>query len=123
MARPKPRLKTFDLPMFNVTITISFCADALVKFIGSPDAAPKPYRGGEVFIWEKDRIPGVAMYFNPNHYSADLLVHESIHAAWRALDLLGIKPTSDDHETLAYVAGYIGKQVNNLYDESWRRTP
>lgn len=123
MARPAPKLKSFDLPIFHITITVAFCADALIKHIGSPDAAPKPYRSGEVFIWEKNNIPGVAVYFHPDHYNTELLVHESIHTAWQALDLLGIKPTSDDHETLAYVAGYIGRQINNMYDESWRSKP
>lgn len=48
----------------------------------------------------------------PENFKSSLMTHECIHAAWRVCDLVGIQNTSDNHEALAYIAGYIAKQAS-----------
>lgn len=45
-----------------------------------------------------------------------LIAHESLHAVWMILDLMGVKPTSDDDEIYAYMLEFfVGKIYTNLY--------
>lgn len=42
-----------------------------------------------------------------NHYSTSVICHEVIHAAWRVLDIVGIKVSFSNHEALAYLADWM----------------
>lgn len=111
------KIKSFDMPLYNVTVTISFDRDLLERKTGFSVPA---YNDGFVFVWSNNRgIPGVGIYFMPSNYRASLLTHECVHAAWRVLDIVGITVDSGNHEALAYLAGHISKLANNMFDESW----
>jgi len=51
---------------------------------------------------------------SPDSYDAEVLCHECVHAAWRVLDLVGVKVGFDNQEPLAYLAGWISRKVNNF---------
>lgn len=43
-----------------------------------------------------------------------MLTHECIHAAWRILELVGVTVSVDNQEPLAYLAGWLSREVNNF---------
>lgn len=63
----------------------------------------------------KYQIDMVAICFSsPDSYNAECLTHECIHAAWRILELVGITVSVDNQEPLAYLAGWLSRQVNDF---------
>jgi len=44
-------------------------------------------------------------------FCEETLYHEALHMAWDLLDYAGVKLTAKNHETLAYLQGYIAKTV------------
>jgi len=105
------KLKT---PLYRVTIELSFdMQEAYDRYgLGKPD----PNYDGEVsFITNLDGMTHISIIIPYETYSANVLAHESVHAAWRVLDLVGIKATSDNDEPLAYLVGWIAGEVNNKF--------
>jgi len=49
-----------------------------------------------------------------DEYCTETLAHECVHAAWRVLELVGVKSDVDNQEPLAYLTGWIARQVNNF---------
>ncbi|AGN89495.1 hypothetical protein Eta_0049 [Serratia phage Eta] len=57
----------------------------------------------------------VAIIFRSlDDYCTETLTHECVHAAWRVLELVGVKSDVDNQEPLAYLTGWISRQVNNF---------
>lgn len=52
-----------------------------------------------------------------SQYSTNTIVHESVHAAWRTIDLIGAEVDSANHEQLAYLAGYIGNEAVKFFSK------
>ena len=50
-------------------------------------------------------------------FDTDTLPHESVHAAWRVLDLAGVEVESGNHEALAYLVGWINARAVRFYSK------
>lgn len=68
-----------------------------------------------VCIMTVDGIQQVAMVSRTEDMRVHSIAHESLHAAWRVLDILGITVTSDNHEALAYLSEYIFKEATDFW--------
>lgn len=66
-----------------------------------------------VNVMQKDGYSEVCMVFGDavSEFDTSTICHESLHAAWRCLDLVGVVVNSKNHEALAYLAGWIFDQV------------
>ena len=111
-------VKVFNLPIFNVTVTIGFDKDEFVKATHHT-MVPYDGHGGCTYKWQSDGIEGVALYFDPNQYGGSLLTHECCHAAWYVLDIIGATASVEDNELHAYLAGYIAREANNFFKDEW----
>jgi len=49
-----------------------------------------------------------------DEYCTETLAHECVHAAWGVLELVGVKSDVGNQEPLAYLTGWIARQVNNF---------
>lgn len=74
---------------------------------------------------DKTNVECVAIIFRSlDDYCTETLTHECVHAAWRVLELVGVKSDVDNQEPLAYLTGWISQHVNNFmvshieYEES-----
>lgn len=64
---------------------------------------------------DKTGVDCVAIIFRSlEDYCTETLTHECVHAAWRVLELVGVKSDVDNQEPLAYLTGWISHQVNNF---------
>lgn len=44
--------------------------------------------------------------------SRNTLAHETLHAAWRVLDMVGAQVDAHNHEALAYLVGWIAEELD-----------
>lgn len=66
-------------------------------------------------VCDKSGIECVAIIFRSlDDYCTEALTHECVHAAWRTLQLVGVKSDVDNQEPLAYLTGWISQRVNNF---------
>lgn len=66
-------------------------------------------------VHDKTGVECVAIIFRSlDDYCTETLTHECVHAAWRTLQLVGVKSDVDNQEPLAYLTGWISRQVNNF---------
>lgn len=108
-------IKEVRVPLYGVYVVIISSAEAADKRFG--EGFLYKNFGAQVCVVEdpKTGVDMVTLTFrDPDAYSADTLTHECIHAAWRILDLVGVKVSSKNHEPLAYIAGWLSREVNNF---------
>ena len=55
----------------------------------------------------------VTVTFDPKEYGVGVLSHESVHVAWKVLELCGVECYCDNHEALAYLVGWVSKTIEN----------
>ncbi|OIX96229.1 hypothetical protein BFS14_01830 [Serratia fonticola] len=110
--KPSKEVRT---PLYSVRVGIYSSAEAAGKVYG--DGFFSKNFGAQVCRVENIRT-GVDMvtitFRSPASYNAESLTHECIHAAWRILELVGIKVSVDNQEPLAYLAGWLSREVNNF---------
>lgn len=105
------KTKRLVVPIYEQALIISSDMDDLIKYVKRQyrcDLAPEVecLRGCEGWVLSLDHTNGgMATVL----YAQDLqtLVHESVHAAWRVLDHVGVGLSADNHEPLAYLVDYI----------------
>lgn len=100
------------VPMYEVVVYLAFSPEAIEKKFTVSDVCEG--RCAEVAVMTRD--DGYKMVYivinNPDKMQ-NTITHECIHAAWRVLDLVGIEVDSDNHEALAYVAGWLADKIEN----------
>ena len=58
-----------------------------------------------------DLKDAVIVTFFPDCYSVSTLSHECVHIAWKILDRAGVEVYCDNHEALAYLVGWLSKEI------------
>ena len=107
--------KEITVPLYGVQVVICSTADAADKKFGKGFLYRNYTAQVSVVTCPKYQIDMVAICFSsPDSYNAECLTHECVHAAWRILELVGITVSVDNQEPLAYLAGWLSRQVNNF---------
>jgi len=52
------------------------------------------------------------LFLLPSNVEQHTVAHECVHMAWDILDLVGVRVEADNNEALAYLVGYLMKEVN-----------
>ncbi|WP_146074523.1 hypothetical protein [Pectobacterium brasiliense] len=107
--------KEVRVPIYGVRVAI--CANAEIASAKYGEDFLNDNFAAQVSVVKciKSGILMVAIcYREPNEYNAETLTHECVHAAWRILELVGITVSVDNQEPLAYLAGWLSRQVNNF---------
>lgn len=96
--------KSIKLPLFPVKLTFIAGVNE-AKMIGldfdEKYGACVFYTSAGVFFAISDE----------SQFTNDLITHESVHAAWRALDYVGVVVDVNNQEPLAYLAGHIAREA------------
>ena len=113
-----------QVPIYNQLIVASDSPEALLKYM------KRTYKGDidlhshvEKFLFTTH---GACMQLGDDETGESLfllmapelstLCHESIHAAWGVLSYAGVECTSENHEQLAYLSGYIFEEFLKKID-------
>lgn len=111
--KPKNKLEV-KVPLYGVTFMCFPTKEAETKFLGYEDMNDD-FAAHVCINKSNEGISYVSMAFRDlDSYGAECLAHESVHAAWRILELVGVKASVDNQEPLAYLTGWIARQVNNF---------
>lgn len=114
MAKKLKKYLELTIPLYGVTFMCFPTRAAEAKFNGY-DGMNDNYSAHVCVCSSEDGIHYVAMAFRTlDDYCTETLAHESVHAAWGILELVGVITTVDNQEPLAYLTGWIAKQVNNF---------
>ena len=105
---------TVSAPLYGIRITFVLGFDVAAEYGLEPEpqwGAMVGVREGRVFFILGDM----------GMFDTDTLPHESVHAAWRVLDLAGIEVYSDNHEALAYLVGWINARAVRFFSKHAER--
>lgn len=102
---------SIKLPIYNTMLRVFPKSEYATAFY-SVDCGD-PGLSAFVNIMQNGGYSEVCMVFGDavSEFSTSTICHESIHAAWRSLDLVGVVVNSKNHEALAYLADWIFNQV------------
>ncbi|WP_145586620.1 hypothetical protein [Yersinia kristensenii] len=113
--KPLKPIIEISVPLYGVQIIICSSAEAADKKFGHGFLYKNYAAQVCVIECEKTGISKVTICFDsPKNYNTEVLSHECVHAAWRVLDLVGIRVSYSNQEPLAYLTGWIARQVNNF---------
>lgn len=106
--------KELKVPLYGVRVMIFSTKEAGDKFLGY-ESIDTNYSAMVSVLKCSKGIDYIAITFRAlEDYCSETLTHECVHAAWRVLELVGIKVSVDNQEPLAYLAGWLSRQVNNF---------
>ncbi|MBV6817519.1 hypothetical protein KWG64_06140 [Rahnella sp. PD12R] len=106
--------KELKVPLYGVRVMIFSTKVAGDKFLGY-ESIDTNYSAMVSVLQCSKGIDYIAITFRTlEDYCSETLTHECVHAAWRVLELVGIKVSVDNQEPLAYLAGWLSRQVNNF---------
>ncbi|AVF34278.1 hypothetical protein [Rahnella sikkimica] len=106
--------KELKVPLYGVRVMIFTTKAAGDKFLGY-ESIDTNYSAMVSVLTCAKGIDYIAITFRTlDDYCSETLTHECVHAAWRVLELVGIKVSVDNQEPLAYLAGWLSRQVNNF---------
>ena len=120
-ARKKVKIPTVidvQIPLYHQVITAASDAESLVEYVKTEFDNPEvtnfveeftTCNAGGFFQLEYDGQMIFLMYAP----ELAIVCHESIHAAWSILDMVGVKVKAKNHEALAYLAGHIFKECHD----------
>jgi hypothetical protein len=111
---PKKLKKYLELtiPLYGVTFMCFPTREAETKFLGYEDMNDD-FAAHVCINKSSEGISYVSMAFRTlDDYCTETLAHESVHAAWRILELVGVISTVDNQEPLAYLTGWVANKVN-----------
>jgi hypothetical protein len=97
--------KDIRVPLYEVLLRIRFDGDGL----------PPGCVATVCQLEYPDKEPIVEMSFLMRPFGANTCAHESVHAAYQILHLVGIPVDFDNHEALAYLVGWVAEQCNEYY--------
>ncbi|MEQ5123434.1 hypothetical protein [Morganella morganii] len=107
-------VKELKVPLYGVRVMVFSTKEAGDKFLRY-DRAATNYSAMVSVLQCSQGIDYIAITFRTiDDYCTETLTHECVHAAWRVLELVGINVSVDNQEPLAYLAGWLSRQVNNF---------
>lgn len=108
-------IKEVTVPLYGVQVFICSSSESADKKYGA-GFLYKNY-GAQVTVVDNQKTgvsEVVITFLSPDSYNAEALTHECVHAAWRILELVGVRVSVGNQEPLAYLAGWLSRQVNNF---------
>jgi hypothetical protein len=106
--------KELRVPLYGVRVMIFPTKEASDKFLGYENLSNNYSAMVSVLQCSKG-IDYISITFRTlDDYCSETLTHECVHAAWRILELVGITASVDNQEPLAYLAGWLSRQVNKF---------
>lgn len=103
-----------SVPLYGVVFMCFPTVEAEVKFFGW-ESMNRNHCAHVSVIDGSDLPSRIVMTFRSlDEYCTETLTHECVHAAWRVLELVGVKSDVDNQEPLAYLTGWIAMQVNKF---------
>lgn len=105
-------IKRIIVPLYGVPIT----------FVAGFDAA------GKLGLEPMEHWCAMASTYNsevyftlgyPDSNNPNTMAHESVHCAWRILDLVGVEVFRDNHEALAYLVGWVHEQACAFFSKHY----
>jgi len=114
MAKKLKKHLEITVPLYGVVFMCFPTVEAETKFIDWENMSRN--HCAHVSVIDSANLPSrVVMTFRSlDEYCTEALAHECVHAAWKVLELVGVKSDVDNQETLAYLTGWIARQVNNF---------
>lgn len=113
-------VKVLDVPIYGSRVILSLDAKALSKYmdkIYKTDHVIQDCNAGQasVFITEEGGFMIHSLYICKDLYKSEYVTHECVHCAWHILHEVGVEVSVDNHEALAYLAGWLSNEVDNFY--------
>lgn len=114
-----PTVATISIPLYDHNIIAATNHNDLVEFskeefegIITPDM--ELGAGGYVRTFHDEQTGGIVIIMYVTCIRT--LAHESLHAAWAILDIVGVKCKANNHEALAYLMDYIFEVTRQAMD-------
>lgn len=115
MAKKLKRIARLRVPLYGVEIIVCPTEQDAEKEMWTGVLSDNSMAQVTTGVDDKSGIECVAIIFRSlEDYDTETLAHECVHAAWRTLELVGVKSDVDNQEPLAYLTGWIARQVNNF---------
>lgn len=95
------------IPLYRTTVFVFFSAEHYESHSGEKDE-------GKSYGVCIDRSYGADIIFYEKR--PDTIAHEAVHAAWACLDVTGIDVDRENHESLAYITGFIVAEIYKGYE-------
>lgn len=115
MAKKLKRIARLRVPLYGVEIIVCPTKQDAEKEMWVGVLSDNFMAQVTTGVDDKSGIECVAIIFRSlDDYNTETLAHECVHAAWRTLELVGVKCGVDNQEPLAYLTGWIARQVNNF---------
>jgi hypothetical protein len=125
MVKKPKRIARLRVPLYGVEVIVCPTKQAAEKEMWVGVLSDNFMAQVTTGVDDKTNVECVAIIFRSlDDYCTETLTHECVHAAWRVLDLVGVKVAVDNQEPLAYLTGWISQRVNNFmvshieYEES-----
>lgn len=115
MAKKLKRIARLRVPLYGVEVIICPTKQDAEKEMWAGVLSSNFMAQVTTGVDNKTGVECVAIIFRSlDDYCTETLAHECVHAAWRVLELVGVKSDVDNQEPLAYLTGWISRQVNNF---------
>lgn len=108
--------KKVKVPIYGLNIHICATEDVADNIYGS--GVHRSSNMGQVVQIENTKTGEMLIlisFKDIDCFNADTISHESVHAAWKVLEIVGIKVDHENHEALAYLTGWISNEINKFY--------
>lgn len=102
----KPKMSKFlKCPIYGIGLQLVCGADEARRLLVD---MPSHYSG---MVADRD---GVVYLVLDRDYltNRNTQAHELVHAAWRVLDIVGVRVKAVNHEALAYLAGWMAQELD-----------
>jgi hypothetical protein len=113
-------VKDLVIPIYGLTVVLGLDSKALSKHLqkkyGISHSIPEGHAGqAAIFEYGDSGYLVHTLYVDREIYNVGYLTHECLHCAWHLLGEVGVELTCENHEALAYLAGWLAEQVHEFY--------
>lgn len=106
-------------PLYRVKVCFTLRPSKAYKSLGIESDITKGY-GGEVSTVQHtgtgESIVLLSVIPELNNCPLQCAAHESVHAAWRILEIAGVKVDAHNHEALAYLVDWCFSEMKKLIE-------
>lgn len=115
MAKKLKRISRLRVPLYGVEVIVCPAKQDAEKEMWAGVLSDNFMAQVTTGVDDKSGVECVAIIFRSlEDYCTETLTHECVHAAWRVLELVGVKSDVDNQEPLAYLVGWLSKEVNRF---------